>query len=106
MGNVRQLGAFLGLTQRENSTGLDVNRGAITRTGDGRLRNKLIQCAWTAIRKDPELDEFYRRIYQRHPKQMAPKKAIVAVPRKLTMRIHAVLRRQQPYEVRPISLVP
>ena len=106
MGNVRQLGAYLGLTQRENSTGLDVNRGSITRTGDGRLRNKLIQCAWVAIRKDPELDEFYRRIYQRHPKATAPKKAIVAVARKMTMRIHAVLRHQRPYEVRTISLAP
>jgi len=106
MGNVRQLGAFLGLTQRENSTGLDINRGAITRIGDGRLRNKLIQCAWVAIHKDHELDEFYRRIYQRHPKQVAPKKAIIAVARKLTMRIHAVLRRQRPYEMRTISLAP
>lgn len=106
MGNVRQLGAFLGLTQRENSTGQDVNRGAITRIGDSRLRNKLIQCAWAAIRKDPELDEFYRRIYQRHPKQVAAKKAIVAVARKMTMRIHAVLRQQRPYQVRTISSVP
>jgi transposase len=106
MGNVRQLGAFFGLTQRENSTGLDVNRGAITRIGDGRLRSKLVQCAWAAIRKEPELDEFYRRIYQRHPKQVAAKKAIVAVARKMTMRIHAVLRQQRPYEARTISSVP
>lgn len=106
MGNVRQLGAYLGLTQRENSTGLDVNRGSITRTGDSRLRNKLVQCAWAAIRKDPELDEFYRRIYQRHPKATASKKAIVAVARKMTMRIHAVLRHQRSYEVRTISSTP
>lgn len=106
MGNVRQLGAYLGLTQRENSTGLDIKRGAITRAGDSRLRNKMIQCAWTAIRTDLELGEFYRRIYQRHPKATAPKKAIVAVARKMTMRIHAVLRHQRPYEVRTISLVP
>jgi transposase len=106
MGNVRQLGAYLGLTQRENSTGVDVNRGSITRTGDSRLRNKLTQCAWSAIRKDPQLDEFYQRIYQRHPKAMAAKKAIIAVARKMTMRIHAVLRHQRPYEVRPISSAP
>jgi len=106
MGNVRQLGAYLGLTQRENSTGLDVNRGSITRAGDGRLRNKLIQCAWVAIRTDMELAEFYRRIYQRHPKATASKKAIVAVARKMTMRIHAVLRQQRPYETRTISSAP
>ncbi len=103
MGNVRQLGAYLGVTQRESSTGDEVNRGPITRTGDGRLRNKLIQGAWAAIRKDPQLAEFYQRIYARHQKAMAPKKAIVAVARKMTMRIHAVLRQQRPYEVRTIS---
>lgn len=106
MGNVRQLGSYLGLTQREDSTGEDIKRGPITRIGDSRLRNKLIQAAWVAIRKDPELDEFYRRIYSRHPKKEAPKKAIVAVARKMTMRIHAVLRHQRPYEVRTISLAP
>lgn len=106
MGNVRQLGAYLGVTQRENSTGDDVKRGPITRIGDSRLRNKLIQGAWTAIRKDPELAEFYQRICERHPKAIAAKKAIVAVARKMTMRIHAVLRHQRPYETRTISSAP
>lgn len=106
MGNVRQLAAYLGLTQREESTGDDVKRGPITRTGDGRLRNKLVQGAWAAIRKDPELAEFYQRIFERHPKASAARKAIVAVARKMTMRIHAVLRQQRPYEMRPISSAP
>lgn len=106
MGNVRQLGAYLGVTQREESTGDQVKRGPITRIGDSRLRNKLIQGAWVAIRKDPQLAEFYQRIYERHPKAMAPKKAIVAVARKMTMRIHAVLRHQRPYEMRTISSAP
>ena len=99
MGNVRQLGSFLGLTQREASTGDEVRRGSITRVGDGRLRNKLVQGAWVAIRQDPELRRFYERIYQRHPKQTAAKKAIVAVARKMTMRIHAVLTGQRNYIV-------
>jgi transposase len=100
MGNVRQLGAFLGLTQREQSTGDDVRRGPITRVGDSRLRSKLLQAAWASVRKDPELQEFYHRIYQRHPKPVAAKKAIVAVARKLTMRVHAVLTKQRNYVVR------
>ena len=98
--NVRQLGAYLGLAQRESSTGETINRGPITRAGDSRLRNKLIQGAWTAIRVDPELNEFYLRIYGKHPKHEAAKKAIVAVARKMTMRIHAVLSEQRPYVVR------
>jgi len=56
--NVRQLGSFLGLVPTENSTGDNVDRGSITGLGDGRLRSKLIQAAWSAIRQDAELREF------------------------------------------------
>lgn len=98
--NVRQIGGFLGLVSSEHSTGDHQNRGPITRTGDSRLRNKLIQSAWIAIGKDLELRAFYRRIYQRHPPKMAARKAIVAVARKLTTRIYAVLKEQRPYEYR------
>lgn len=99
--DVRQIAGFLGLASRENTTGDRVRRGEITRTGDSRLRNKLIQGAWVAIRRDGELRAFYRRIYQRNPKNVAAKKAIVAVARKLTTRIYAVLKERRPYEFRP-----
>ncbi len=105
--NVRQIAGFLGLVSSEHSTGEQQNRGPITRTGDSRLRNKLIQCAWVAITKDPELRAFYRGIYQRQPKKLAARKAIVAVARKLTTRICVVLKEQRPYIIRPeISVAP
>ena len=59
----------------------------------------MIQAAWAAIRKDPELKEFYQRIYRQHHKDKAARKAIVAVARKMTMRIHAVLSEQRPYVI-------
>jgi transposase len=98
--NVRQLGAFVGVVPTEHSTGDRTARGSITRTGDSRLRGKLIQAAWSAIRKDAELREFYRSVCQRHPRDRAARKAIVAVARKLTTRIYAVLKEQRPYVVR------
>lgn len=101
--NVRQIAAFLGLVSSEHSTGEKDNRGRITRAGDSRLRNKLIQSAWVTIKKDPELHAFYRRIYARHPKKVAARKAIVAVARKLTTRIYAVLHEQRPFVLRPDS---
>jgi transposase len=101
--NGRQIAGFLGIVSSEHSTGEKENRGEITRSGDSRLRNKLIQSAWTAIKKDPELRAFYRRIYQRHPKKVAARKAIVAVARKLTNRIYVVLKEQRPYVIRPDS---
>jgi transposase len=104
--NVRQIAGFLGLVSSEHSTGDKQNRGEITRAGDSRLRNKLIQSAWVSIRKDPELREFYSRVYQRHPQKVAARKAIVAVTRKLTTRIYAVLKEQRPFVVRPVSTAP
>lgn len=98
--NVRQIAGFLGLVSSEDSTGEKENRGPITRSGDSRLRNKLIQCAWTAIKQDPELRAFYRRVYQRHPRKLAARKAIVAVARKLTTRMYAVLKQQRPFVLR------
>src|SRR2546426_1425620 len=98
--NVRQLGSFLGLVPTENSTGDTVDRGSITRVGDGRLRSKLIQAAWSAIRQDAELREFYRSVCQRNPRGKGPRIAIVAVARKLSTRIYAVLKNQRPYIVR------
>jgi len=104
--NVRQIAGFLGLVSSEHSTGDKQNRGEITRAGDSRLRNKLIQSAWVAIRQDPELREFYQRVYQRHPKKVAARKAIVAVTRKLTTRIYAVLKEQRPFVLREVSTAP
>jgi len=98
--NVRQLAGFLGVVPSENSTGEKTDRGSITRTGHGRLRSKLIQAAWSAIRQDGELREFYSSVCRRHPRQVGPRVAIVAVARKLSARIAAVLMEQRPYVVR------
>jgi len=98
--NVRQLGAFLGLVPTEHSTGDRTDRGSITHSGDPRLRSKLIQAAWSAIRKDGELREFFRSVCQTHARPVASRVAIVAVARKLTVMVSVVLMEQRPYVVR------
>lgn len=98
--NVRQLAGFVGLVPTENSTGDKTDRGSITRSGDSRLRSKLVQAAWSAIRQDGELREFFRSVCQTHPRHSASRVAIVAVARKLTNRISVVLMQQRPYVVR------
>lgn len=95
--NPRQIAALLGLVPKENSTSDRTRRGSITRLGDPATRNKLIETAWTSIRFDPELRQYYERIRSRNPAPVAARKAIVAVARKLTTRIYAVLKYQQPY---------
>jgi len=98
-----EIASFFGLVPREKSTGDRVNRGPITKSGDGRVRNKLIQAAWVAVQKDADLNEFYQRIYERNPKPIAAKKAIVAVARKLCHRMACVLREQRPYRIKVIE---
>jgi transposase len=100
LNNIRQLAGFLGLVPTEHSTGERIDRGSITRTGDKRLRSKLIQASWSAIRQDSELREFFRSVCRKHPREVASRVAIVAVARKLTVRISVVLMKQRPYEVR------
>ena len=98
--NIRQLPAFLGLVPTESSTGERTERGSITHSGDPRLRSKLIQASWSAIRQDGELREFFRSVCQKHPRPVASKVAIVAVAHKLSVRASVVLMKQRPYEVR------
>ena len=98
--NIRELAGFLGLVPTENSTGERIDRGSITHSGDPRLRSKLIQGSWSAIRQDAELREFFRSVCRSHPRNIASRVAIVAVARKLSVRISVVLMKQKPYEVR------
>lgn len=98
----RQIAALLGMIPVEDSTGDRIRKGSISRMGDAIARSKLIETAWTSIRKDPELMEYYDRIKARNPAPIAARKAIVAVGRKLTTRIYAVLKYQRPYIVKEV----
>lgn len=99
----RQIAALLGMIPVEDSTGDRVRKGSISRMGDAVARSKLIETAWTSIRKDPELMEFFQRIKARNPAPIGSRKAIVAVARKLTTRIYAVLKYQRPYVVKELK---
>ena len=93
--NERQLFSYTGLTPSEHSSGDKIRKGHITRQGNQRVRRALNQVAWRAIKKDPELQEFFERLYPKTGK----KKAIVAVSRKLIGRIRAALKKNKPYQI-------
>jgi transposase len=95
-----EMAGFFGLVPTENSTGDHEDRGSITKSGDPRMRSMLIQGAWVAIRKDTELREDYQRIVDNHPRNVASCIAIVAIARKLTARMHCVLRERREYQMR------
>lgn len=97
--NLQELGAFIGLVPKENSSGDNVHRSSITKTGNRSLRSLLIEAAWSSIQHDKELNQFYYRIKSRHHPSIAARKAIVAVARKLTLRIYSVLKQHRTYIV-------
>jgi transposase len=98
--NPQEIGSFFGIVPTEYSTGDTVARGSITHTGNAIARDLLVEAAWVAIRHDTELRQFYHRIKSRNSRQSGAPKAIVAVARKLTTRIYAVLKNKRFYEPR------
>ena len=91
----RALLSFTGLTPSEDTSGDARHLGHISRQGAGRLRHVLVESAWVAVRKDPDLGAAFERIAHRAGK----KRAIVAIARKLIGRARAVVRTRRPYEV-------
>jgi len=94
-----KLAGFLGLTPSEASSGKKRRLGSISKSGNPKIRWLLIQCAWILIGKDPVMQQFYSRIKRRHGAQCA----IVAVARKLSARIRAILLSQTPYVMGTIA---
>ena len=82
-----QLAAYLGLTPSQHSSGQMVRMGKITHMGNHRLRTRMVECSWILIKKDPEL----HRIYEAIKKRRGGKRAIVAISRKLIIRIRRIL---------------
>jgi transposase len=92
----RDLYSFVGLTPSEHSSGEGhANRGRITKQGLGLIRGMLVEAAWTAKEKDPDLE----KIYERLKVTRGGKRAIVAVARRLAGRIRACLRQKKGYEL-------
>ena len=78
---------YLGLTPSEYSSGDTVQRGPILKCGPGALRAGMLQCGWASVRKGGEavLTEMFDRLAPR----IGRKRAIVAVTRRLVVRLRA-----------------
>lgn len=98
-----KIASYSGLISSEYSTGDNVHRGHITGQSRGVIRVLLIQCAWVAIRKDPVLREKYQRVWKNSG---SSKKAIVAVARKMVIRMRAVMLSGKKYEIGLVEVIP
>lgn len=93
--NTDHLSSYCGLSPDCRNSGQTERVIGITRRGNVILKTILIECSWMAIRKDPALLIYYKKLLPR----MNGNKAIVKVARKLLNRIAYVLRQQQPYVI-------
>jgi len=93
-GRKEEFASFLGLVPSEYSSGDKEHRGHITKQGNRSVRRWLVECSWVAIRYDPVLLEKFRRVLRSCGSK---KKAIVAVARKLALRLRRALLSGEPY---------
>ena len=91
-----EFAGFLGLTPSEYSSGEQERKGHITRQGCRWVRAWLVESSWIAVKRDPALLEKYQNVYKHCGSK---KKAIVAVARKLALRLRALLLTRQEYVI-------
>ena len=89
----RRIAAYCGLDPREHSSGPVQRFGHISKQGNRLLRFLLIEAARTAIRDDEDLRRFYFHLQNRKNSAVA----IVAVARKLVLRLYRMLREEIDY---------
>ncbi len=97
--NAARLASYFGLTPGENTTGGKQRFTGVTKAGKTHVRTLMIQAAWTLVRVAPQsaLAQWYHRVAQRRPKQVA----IVGVARKMVRVLFAMMKNKQPFN--PIS---
>jgi len=91
-----EFASFLGMVPSDYSSGEQQHQGHITKQGNRGPRSWLVESSWVAIRYDPVLLEKFRRVLKNCGSK---KKAIVAVARKLALRLRRVLLSKEPYVV-------
>ena len=95
----KQVSAYAGLVPRQYQSGETDRKGRITRRGPSILRKLLVECAWASLRSNPWARATYARLTRGGTTRKKP--AIVALARKLLVRLWAMLRDGVPWRVDP-----
>ena len=93
-GRKEDFASFLGLVPSDYSSGDQERRGHITKQGNRSVRRWLVESSWVAIRYDPVLLDKFRQVLRNCGSK---KKAIMAVARKLALRLRRALLSGEPY---------
>lgn len=101
--NVAQVSAYTGLTPRRCQSGQMDRQLGISHAGSALLRKMLVQAAWIGQLTNPWMRETFQRVSA--GKAERKKKAVVAVARKLFVRLWAMDRGGQDWNG-PAAVVP
>ncbi|CAM3049427.1 IS110 family RNA-guided transposase [Flavobacterium frigoris] len=89
-----QFASFVGIVPGIHNSGGSEKCLGITPRSRSQLRSYLIEAAWMAVRKDLEMQQYYRKHQGKNVKSI-----IVKVAHKMTRRILAVIKTQTPYKI-------
>jgi len=88
--NARQVGCYAGLTPRRWQSGNSDRQGHISRAGNRQLRKLLVEIGWIGVRNKTWMKNVYENVRRGSDKRK--KVAIVAVARRLLVKLWAMLR--------------
>jgi transposase len=86
----RQVACYVGLTPRRWQSGNSDRQGHISKAGNHRLRHLLVEVAWQGVWRNTWMTEVFNQICRGNDKRK--KIAIVAVARRLLVKLWAMLR--------------
>ena len=92
---IDNLCSYVGLVPNIYQSGETKHVRGLTYRCNHLLRSYFIESAWIAVRRDPELTEYYRK----HIGKKIAAKIIVKVARKLLVRMYYCMKYNQPYEI-------
>ena len=91
--NLDKLCCYIGLVPSCSDSGEKQRNGEMSSLGNRHLRYILIEAAWVAVRKDPDLLHTFSQLIRKIPKN----RAIIKITRKLLNRIRHVWNQQKLY---------
>jgi transposase len=92
--NEKQFSSYIGMVPAMRNSGSTESTLGITPRSKHLVRSYLVEAAWVTIRRDPEMQAYYRSHFGKNVKNI-----IVKVAHKLVKRILSVIKNERPYQV-------
>ncbi len=92
--NERQFSSYVGVIPGMYDSGEKEKDLGVTPRANRILRSYLVEASWVAVRKDPEIQAYYRKFVGKNPKLI-----IIKIAHKMVRRILSVIKTQTAYKI-------